>query len=155
MRCLQGWFWFYSVRRVSLRRKLLRKLIRCWRTLLLQVPRFTSPSEARGVLRAQDQAVLASELAGRIVDLPAREGETFKKGDTLARFDCSAYQAQLNASQAASRGASEELAHNRQLAALNSVGRFEVARAEAGLLKLRRNQVSSGSGQTLQRCSAL
>jgi hypothetical protein len=45
----------------------------------------------------------------------------------LARFDCAAYQAQLNAAQAASRGASEELAHNRQLAALNSVGRFEVA----------------------------
>lgn len=89
--------------------------------------------EARGVLRARDQAVLASELAGRITELPFAEGETFKKGDTLARFDCSAYQAQLNASQAASRGASEELAHNRQLASLNSVGRFEVARAEARL----------------------
>lgn len=71
--------------------------------------------------------MLASELAGRIVDLSLREGETFKKGDMLARFDCAAYQAQLNAAQAASRGASEELAHNRQLAALNSVGRFEVA----------------------------
>ncbi|EPN68817.1 hypothetical protein A245_02853, partial [Pseudomonas syringae pv. actinidiae ICMP 19096] len=90
-------------------------------------------SEARGVLRATNQAVLASELSGRIVDLPFQEGESFNKGDTLARFDCSAYQAQLNAAQAASRGASEELAHNRQLASLNSVGRFEVARAEAKL----------------------
>ena len=88
-------------------------------------------SEARGVLRARDQAVLAGELAGRIVELPFSEGESFKKGDTLARFDCSAYQAQLNAAQAAARGASEELAHNRQLASLKSVGRFEVSRAEA------------------------
>lgn len=90
-------------------------------------------SEARGVLRAQDQAMLASELSGRIVELPFREGESFGKGDVLARFDCSAYQAQLAAAQAATRGANEELAHNRQLAALNSVGRFEVARAEARL----------------------
>lgn len=92
-----------------------------------------SGNEARGVLRARDQAVLASELAGRIVELPFSEGESFKKGDTLARFDCSAYQAQLNAAQAASRGAGEELAHNRQLAQLKSVGRFEVSRAEARL----------------------
>ena len=42
-------------------------------------------NEARGVLRARDQAVLASELAGRIVELPFSEGESFKKGDTLAR----------------------------------------------------------------------
>lgn len=90
-------------------------------------------SAARGVLRAQDQAVLASELAGRIVELPVREGESFNKGEVLARFDCSAYQAQLTAAQAATRGANEELAHNRQLASLNSVGRFEVARAEARL----------------------
>ncbi|MCF6754309.1 efflux RND transporter periplasmic adaptor subunit [Pseudomonas stutzeri] len=88
-------------------------------------------NQARGVLRARNQAVLASELSGRIVELPFGEGEAFKKGDTLARFDCSAYQAQLDAAKAASRGASEELAHNRQLAELKSVGRFEVARAEA------------------------
>lgn len=112
-----------------------------------------SSSEARGVLRAQDQAVLASELAGRIVDLPLREGETFHKGDMLARFDCSAYQAQLNASQAASRGASEELAHNRQLAALNSVGRFEVARAEA---KVAETQAQSSVFQVqVKRCSVI
>jgi RND family efflux transporter MFP subunit len=110
-------------------------------------------SEARGVLRARDQAMLASELSGRIVDLPFSEGESFKKGDTLARFDCSAYQAQLNAALAASRGAGEELAHNKQLAALNSVGRFEVARAEA---KLTETQAQSQVYQVqVKRCSVL
>jgi RND family efflux transporter MFP subunit len=112
----------------------------------------TSPSsEARGVLRAQNQAILASELSGRIIELPFREGESFSKGDTLARFDCSAYQAQLNAAQAASRGAREELAHNKQLAALNSVGRFEVARAEA---RLSETQAQSSVYQVqVKRCS--
>ncbi|QVN01860.1 efflux RND transporter periplasmic adaptor subunit [Pseudomonas rhodesiae] len=110
-------------------------------------------SEARGVLRARDQAMLASELSGRIVELPFSEGETFKKGDTLARFDCSAYQAQLNAAQAASRGAGEELAHNKQLAALKSVGRFEVARAEA---RLSEAQAQSQVYQVqVKRCNVL
>lgn len=115
----------------------------------------TAPTgnEARGVLRARDQAVLASELAGRIVELPFSEGESFKKGQTLARFDCSAYQAQLNAAQAASRGANEELAHNRQLAALKSVGRFEVARAEA---RLSESQAQSQVYQVqVKRCSVI
>lgn len=91
----------------------------------------TSERQVRGVLRARNQAVISSELAGRIVELPYSDGQSFAKGDLLARFDCSAYQAQLNASQAAARATREELNHKKQLAALNSVGRFEVALAEA------------------------
>ncbi|WP_430765347.1 efflux RND transporter periplasmic adaptor subunit [Pseudomonas citronellolis] len=87
--------------------------------------------EVRGVLHAREQAMLSSELAGRILEMPFAEGQAFKKGDVLVRFDCSAYQAQLNAAQAGVRAAGEELAHNRQLASLNSVGRYEVALAEA------------------------
>ncbi|WP_353981961.1 efflux RND transporter periplasmic adaptor subunit [Salinicola endophyticus] len=87
--------------------------------------------QVRGVLRAHNHAVISSELAGRIVEMPYSDGQSFAKGDLLARFDCSAYQAQLNAAQAAARATREELSHNKQLAALNSVGRFEVALAEA------------------------
>lgn len=100
-------------------------------------PLFSSPAAVskeravRGVLRARDQAVLSSELSGRIVEMPYTDGQAFKKGDVLVRFDCSAYQAQLNAAQAAARASREELNHKKQLAALNSVGRFEVALAEA------------------------
>lgn len=97
---------------------------------LLALPTSTERA-ARGVLRARDQAVLSSELAGRILEMPYADGQDFKKGEVLVRFDCSAYQAQLNASQAGVRAAREELSHKKQLAALNSVGRFEVALAEA------------------------
>lgn len=90
-----------------------------------------SSSEVRGVLHARDQAMLSSELAGRILEMPFAEGQSFRKGEVLVRFDCSAYQAQLNAAQAGAQAAGEELKHNRQLASLNSVGRFEVALAEA------------------------
>ena len=99
---------------------------------LLDSPAVTATERAvRGVLRARDQAMLSSELAGRIIEMPYADGQDFKKGQVLVRFDCSAYQAQLNAAQAAVRASREELSHKKQLAALNSVGRFEVALAEA------------------------
>nr|WP_241825897.1 efflux RND transporter periplasmic adaptor subunit [Izhakiella australiensis] len=87
--------------------------------------------QARGVLRAIDQAVLSSELNAKVLEMPFREGEAFQKGDLLVRFDCSAYQAQLAASQAAVRASQQELSQNRQLAELKSVGRNAVAVAEA------------------------
>ncbi|MHA6493523.1 efflux RND transporter periplasmic adaptor subunit [Pseudomonas borbori] len=100
---------------------------------LLDSPVTTAPAErtARGVLRARNQAVMSSELAGRILEMPVQDGDDFKKDALLVRFDCSAYQAQLNAAQAAARAAREELAHNQQLASLNSVGRYQVAVAQA------------------------
>ena len=91
----------------------------------------STASEVRGVLRARSQAVLASELPGRVTEIPFAEGQSFNKGDVLVRFDCSAYQAQANASSAAVRAAREALRNKQQLAALNSVGRFEVVLAEA------------------------
>lgn len=99
--------------------------------LFISSPGVGAERAIRGVLRARDQAVLSSEQAGRIIAMPFTDGQDFKKGDVLVRFDCSAYQAQLNAAQAAGRAAREELAHKKQLAALKSVGRFDVALAEA------------------------
>ncbi|WP_113628114.1 efflux RND transporter periplasmic adaptor subunit [Pectobacterium peruviense] len=93
----------------------------------------TSTREARGVLRAVDQATLSGELNAKVVEMPFRDGEAFQKGDLLVRFDCSAYQAQFAASQAAMRAAQQELSQNRQLAEMKSVGRNAVAVAEARL----------------------
>lgn len=93
----------------------------------------TTAREARGVLRAVDQATLSGELNAKVVEMPFRDGEAFQKGDLLVRFDCSAYQAQFAASQAAMRAAQQELSQNRQLAEMKSVGRNAVAVAEARL----------------------
>ncbi|WP_192459289.1 efflux RND transporter periplasmic adaptor subunit [Musicola keenii] len=104
---------------------------------LLAAPASQTPSlapadnSARGILVAIDQATLSSDLAGRIVEMPFREGESFKKGDLLVRFDCSIYQAQLAASQAAARAAEAELSQNQQLAQMKSVGRHAVALSAA------------------------
>lgn len=88
-------------------------------------------NQARGILIAVEQATLSSELAGRIVEIPFREGESFKKGDLLVRFDCSIYQAQLAAASAATRAAEAELSQNQQLAQMKSVGRHAVSLSAA------------------------
>nr|WP_202447953.1 efflux RND transporter periplasmic adaptor subunit [Dickeya dianthicola] len=93
----------------------------------------SADNQARGMLVAVDQATISSDLAGRIVEMPFREGESFKKGDLLARFDCAIYQAQLAAAQAAMRAAEAELNQNQQLAQLKSVGKHAVALSAARL----------------------
>ncbi|WP_244316526.1 efflux RND transporter periplasmic adaptor subunit [Kosakonia arachidis] len=89
--------------------------------------------QARGMLVAVEQATISSDLAGRITEMPFREGEPFKKGDLLARFDCAIYQAQLAASQAAMRVADAELNQNQQLAQMKSVGKYAVSLSAARL----------------------
>ncbi len=93
----------------------------------------TAEASVRGILRAQDQAVLASEINGRVLEMPFRDGESFHRGDLLVRFDCSAYQAQLAAALAAEKASRQELAQNSQLAQMKSVGRHVVALSEAHL----------------------
>ncbi len=92
-----------------------------------------SETTARGILRAQDQAVLSSEINGRVLEMPYRDGEAFTKGSLLVRFDCSAYRAQLAAALAAEKAARQELLQNSQLAQMKSIGRHAVALAEAHL----------------------
>lgn len=99
----------------------------------LETPQVHPDTQARGILVAVDQATLSSELPGRIVEMPYKEGESFKKGDVLARFDCAIYQAQLSASQAAARAAEAELSQNQQLAQMKSVGKHAVALSAAHL----------------------
>lgn len=88
---------------------------------------------ARGILRAQDQAVLSSEINGRVLEMPYRDGEAFTKGSLLVRFDCSAYRAQLASALAAEKAARQELLQNSQLAQMKSIGRHAVALSEAHL----------------------
>ncbi|WP_413542226.1 efflux RND transporter periplasmic adaptor subunit [Candidatus Symbiopectobacterium sp. NZEC127] len=102
-------------------------------TVASDTPMNRTDNQARGILVAVDQATLSSDLPGRIVEMPFKEGEAFKKGDVVVRFDCAIYQAQLNASQAATRAAEAELNQNQQLAQLKSVGKHAVALSAAHL----------------------
>jgi len=94
-----------------------------------------TPLTARGLLEPPAEAVLSSGIAGRIEALPRRAGERFAQGDLLARFDCALYEARLAAAEAEALKARRQLANDRQLADLASIGRLEVGLAEAELAR--------------------
>ena len=49
----------------------------------------------RGLVKPQKRAVISSEIPAKILSIPFKDGESFKKGETLVKFDCSLYQAEL------------------------------------------------------------
>lgn len=87
--------------------------------------------QTRAVLEPLNEAVLSSEMAGRIVKMPVREGKPFNAGDLLVEFDCSQQEAEAAAARADHRGAQIELASLQELASMRSTGRHQVDLAAA------------------------
>jgi membrane fusion protein, multidrug efflux system len=85
----------------------------------------------RAQLRPLRHAVLSGEIAAKIMELPLREGERFKKGDRLVVFDCAVYRAQLAHSVAAERAASVKVKSSDQLAALDGISKTDLAEAHS------------------------
>lgn len=84
----------------------------------------------RTQLSAHDAVVLSSELAAKIAQLSLREGDSFKKGDTLVAFDCSLNEAQLKKAQAVTESAKKLVQVNTRLKELNSIGELEMQTSE-------------------------
>jgi RND family efflux transporter MFP subunit len=105
---------------------------------------------ARALIEPGAEAVLSSEIGGRILELPVDSGERFAKGDLLVGFDCSFHQAELAAARAELVRARRVLANTQQLAQLNSVGQLDVALAEADVAKA--NAQVRTRGLYVQRC---
>ena len=91
--------------------------------------------EARALIEPRAEAILSSEIGGRILELPVDAGERFAKGDVLVAFDCSFHQAELRAARAELTRAQRTLDNKEQLARLNSIGQLEVALAQADVAK--------------------
>ncbi len=49
----------------------------------------------RAQLTARHSAVLSSEIAGRVITMPVREGQSFREGEVIASIDCGSYEAKL------------------------------------------------------------
>ncbi|MEO5631957.1 MAG: efflux RND transporter periplasmic adaptor subunit [Nitrospiraceae bacterium] len=88
-------------------------------------------STIRGVVKATAQATLASQVQGRISQLPFKEGQRFKKGALLVALDCSKYEAELAIVQAEHRGKKKTYENNLQLAKHHAVGGLELAVSQA------------------------
>ena len=88
-------------------------------------------STIRGVVKATAQATLASQVQGRISQLPFKEGQRFKKGAILVALDCSKYEAELASAQAEYRGKMKTYENNLLLSTHQAVGQLELEVSEA------------------------
>ena len=80
----------------------------------------------RILVTATEEATLSSEIAAKIISIPIKVGNNFSKSDILIEFDCSFFEAQKDVVQAELDGARVTLKSNQELAAMRSIGEYEV-----------------------------
>jgi membrane fusion protein (multidrug efflux system) len=94
--------------------------------------------EAIRVLVAADQeSVLASQMAGHIDQITVRLGDTIRAGQVLVRFDCAEQDAHLKMANAEFYGAQQTYESKVKLQAMQSVAEIEVQQAAAATQKLK------------------
>lgn len=88
---------------------------------------------SRVVVQSLMQATLSAEIAARITKLPLREGDSFKKGDTLVGFDCAIFEAQRDKVEAELKAANAKLSNDQELEKSRSIGALEVQLSEVAV----------------------
>lgn len=88
---------------------------------------------SRVVVQSLMQATLSAEIAARITLLPLREGDSFKKGDTLVAFDCAIFEAQRDKVEAELKAANAKLTNDQELEKSRSIGVLEVQLSEVAV----------------------
>ena len=90
---------------------------------------------SRAVIVSLDRTVLSSEIAGEIVELSKFEGDSFKKGESLIKIDCSVYKDQKRKIDVEKEIARLELEKNKKLDTFGSIGTFEIQISQENLNK--------------------
>jgi|GEM_PF-250656 len=93
--------------------------------------------DARGVIAAKDESTVASRITARITSMPFDEGQSFRRGSLLARFDCSTIRAELTAARAATTAYQKTYETNLELDSYEAVGKNEVEVSQANLGRAR------------------
>lgn len=92
-----------------------------------------SSQEVRAQIVAARQAVLSSELAGKLLTMPFREGDSFAKDAVLAEFDCALHKARLSRSTASETSARRQLDVANRLDKLSSISVSDLAQARSAV----------------------
>lgn len=87
--------------------------------------------ELRAQLVPRHQTQLSGEVAGRIAQMPLREGDTFAAGEVLVEFDCAAHRARLQRAIALRDRARAQAAAAVRLDRSGANSRLEVTVAQA------------------------
>jgi membrane fusion protein, multidrug efflux system len=91
----------------------------------------------RAQLSAVNYTTITAELGEKILKLPARDGQAFKKGDVLIQFDCGVQQAQLDKSKAQLSIAERNALTNEKLFKLGAAGRIEYENSQSEFEKVK------------------
>lgn len=91
----------------------------------------------RGVIQAEQNVVISSEIAARIAQINLRPGDRFNEGQLLVGFDCGLYQAELASARAELGAAQKVLQNKRELLRLDAAGAIDVELAAAEAEKAR------------------
>lgn len=124
-----------------------------WRILplLFGLAAPAAAQELRAQLSPRDFTTLAAEIGAKVEKVGAREGERFKKGDTLIGFDCSIQRAQMAEARAALGATEKTVAVNTRLLELQTIGKLESDVAQAERDKARAKVDASGA--VLGKCT--
>ena len=87
---------------------------------------FAEKKESRALVVASQQAVLSSELAAKIDNIPVKEMQRFKKGDLLIQFDCSLYEAQKDVVNANANSALIKMESDEQMLQMRTIGKYDL-----------------------------
>jgi membrane fusion protein (multidrug efflux system) len=124
-----------------------------WRILplLFGLAAPAAAQELRAQLSPRDFTTLAAEIGAKVETVGAREGERFKRGDTLIAFDCSIQRAQMAEARAALGATEKTVAVNTRLLELQTIGKLESDVAQAERDKARAKVDASGA--VLGKCT--
>lgn len=94
--------------------------------LTAALPADTGDGSIRAVVRSAELASISAEVSARITTIPAREGDTFRKGDVLIEFDCRRTQAEHDAAEAVMKELRAAYESQQKLLAYKSAGTISV-----------------------------
>ena len=105
----------------------------------------------RALVSSDQQAILSSEIDGKIINIPIKMGQKFLMGETLIDFDCNLLEAQHQAVEANLNSAQITLRSNVELAQMRSIGIYEVELSQAAVDRAEAELLISSLN--IKRCS--
>ena len=85
----------------------------------------------RGIVRPVNQAQISADLQLPVLELSVREGDSFRAGQVLVRFDCESLEAEIAAAKAAAREMQLGFESTDYLAQRGAAGKLDADIAEA------------------------
>jgi len=120
-------------------------------SLLLSSTMSHADDRVRAQVVSPNQSTLSAEIAAKIIELPFREGDAFKEGDTLIAFDCSFFKTQRDKSAATAELAQQALITAQRLHDLQMSSDLELQQAEAKAKETAAE--AEGMRVTVNKCS--